>query len=810
MFGKIERVFVSACVLFLVFVSFSEAGEGEFSANIPGTEVIFLSGRTDVVIPDKGVYDPAFPILRHGFVASDFLKETSPKTIAAKSGMIFKFSGATGYVHYFNGLGNGSGFGPDGNTSGTSSLYALGGISGYQGPQGPLAGVFLNDANPASTSAPETLDFLSTGLGTQFDTLSPKLGQVFYIGDGYASAGVQQTFIAPAGATRLFLAIPDGWGFWYGPGYYEDNDGSFSIQATYTLPNCAQSGVIGQPCFYDDFNDNSVSTSLWTAGTGGSGPALSETGRRLEITIPASSNNNGTTGFSAGLNSTCKLKGDFDIQLDYNFPAWPSANGVRVALSSVTGPVERVSFGSNQDFYGWPREVYLTHFSDGVNGIVSTTDLSGKLRLTRTGATATGYYYANGAWVPVHTAPSSTDDTAFSISAWSHDYAFTDQEERVALDNLIINKGELLCGNEAPVANAGPDQTIDCAGPSGAAVTLDGSDSSDANNDMLTYTWSWNGWSAAAVKPTVTLPNGASTVTLTVDDQKGKTATDTVVITVRDTVAPATNLRSIVGIPGDNGWYKSAVTMALEATDACSGVKEIHYSIDGAPATAPGNTATFTVMGDKNHTITYGAADNAMNAEQAHTTSVKIDSTNPVITATISPLANSNGWHNTDVTVTFACSDATSGVASCPAPILVTTEGAGQTITGTATDEAGNSASTAVILNIDKTAPTAELSLNPGILWPPNHKMVNVLVTGGPADATSGVVSVDFTVVDEYGTVQPLATGFNTTIALEAWREGTDMDGRHYGVTATITDKAGNRTVVTTGAICPHDMRDKQ
>ncbi|MFN5768656.1 MAG: PEP-CTERM sorting domain-containing protein, partial [Pirellulaceae bacterium] len=52
----------------------------------------------------------------------------------------------------------------------------------------------------------------------------------FYIGDGITSAGVIQTFYAPAGATRLFLGIPDGFGFGGAPGAYDDNDGSYGIR----------------------------------------------------------------------------------------------------------------------------------------------------------------------------------------------------------------------------------------------------------------------------------------------------------------------------------------------------------------------------------------------------------------------------------------------------------------------------------------------------------------------------------------------------------------------------------------------------
>ena len=110
-----------------------------------------------------------------------------------------------------------------------SNLTSLGGISGYIGPQGPLAGVFLDDSIPTS-GAPATLDFSPGGIGIDFLTLAPMLGQIFYIGDGVTSGGDFHEFTAPVGATRLFLGIPDGFGFVGGPGAYDDNDGSYRVR----------------------------------------------------------------------------------------------------------------------------------------------------------------------------------------------------------------------------------------------------------------------------------------------------------------------------------------------------------------------------------------------------------------------------------------------------------------------------------------------------------------------------------------------------------------------------------------------------
>ena len=76
--------------------------------------------------------------------------------------------------------------------------------------------------------------------------LNPGIGQVFYIGDGKTTAGDFQTFIAPVGATRLALGIPDGFGFNGGPGAYDDNDGSYSIRLGINeIPSVPEPSSIG-------------------------------------------------------------------------------------------------------------------------------------------------------------------------------------------------------------------------------------------------------------------------------------------------------------------------------------------------------------------------------------------------------------------------------------------------------------------------------------------------------------------------------------------------------------------------------------
>jgi Flp pilus assembly protein TadG len=83
------------------------------------------------------------------------------------------------------------------------------GIADANIPINALVGVFLSDEQPSKTDAPDqNLDFSSVD-SRNFTTLSPGLKQIFFIGDGLTDAGVQQTFVAPPGATRLFLATWD-------------------------------------------------------------------------------------------------------------------------------------------------------------------------------------------------------------------------------------------------------------------------------------------------------------------------------------------------------------------------------------------------------------------------------------------------------------------------------------------------------------------------------------------------------------------------------------------------------------------------
>lgn len=203
---------------------------------IDGSDAIFLAGRSDIIVPAANqpwTSPPADPddfLARHPAPTPEEIQETHPDSVAVSAGDVIRVADpAVGGVNFFNGFGPPF-FGPGGNGVAGSNLDPLGGISGYLGPEGPLTGVFLDDSVPDSGPAPMTLDFTPGGLGTDFLSLTPELGQVFYIGDGVTGGGDFQDFIAPVGATRLFLGIPDGFSFDGHPGAYDDNDGAYRVR----------------------------------------------------------------------------------------------------------------------------------------------------------------------------------------------------------------------------------------------------------------------------------------------------------------------------------------------------------------------------------------------------------------------------------------------------------------------------------------------------------------------------------------------------------------------------------------------------
>jgi hypothetical protein len=147
---------------------------------------------------------------------------------------------------------------------------------------------------------------------------------------------------------------------------------------------------------------------------------------------------------------------------------------------------------------------------------------------------------------------------------------------------------------------------------------------------------------------------------------------------------------------------------------------------------------------------------------------VKLDKTAPSITASASGAKGANGWYVGPVKVHFTCSDAMSGIATCPADVTLLNDGANQSVAGTATDMAGNTSSaTATGINLDSKAPTVTFGSHP-TSYPVDQ---TVTISCSASDALSGLATTSCQNVS--APASSFLVGGNT-------------------VSASATDKAGN------------------
>ena len=213
-------------------------------------------------------------------------------------------------------------------------------------------------------------------------------------------------------------------------------------------------------------------------------------------------------------------------------------------------------------------------------------------------------------------------------------------------------------------------------------------------------------------------------------------------------VSPLAISALISPLPNANGWNNTNVTVSY----ACSG---------GVPPLQCPGSQIVTTEG-ANQIVSASATDaNGNHASVAVT--LNIDKTNPGITASVIPAAV-NGVVTIPAVVSFTCSDALSGTANCPVSINVTTAGAIEHFSGTATDKAGNSASTTLTLNVQQTALSVSASAAPA---------------ANAAGWNNSDVTVSFTCS---GGVPPLQCPATQTVSVE---------GASQAIRGTVTDAAG-------------------
>jgi hypothetical protein len=185
-------------------------------------------------------------------------------------------------------------------------------------------------------------------------------------------------------------------------------------------------------------------------------------------------------------------------------------------------------------------------------------------------------------------------------------------------------------------------------------------------------------------------------------------------------------------------------------------------------------TAPVTVSTETAGQVVNGSATDTAGNVGTDSATVKLDKTAPSISGAVTAgTLGSNGWYVGPVTVHFTCSDALSGIATCPDDVTLTSNGA-NTASGTATDKAGNTALASVPgIKIDQEKPTITTA--------------DVNVAGGTY-TLGAVPAATCTAADSFS---GLASCTVTVSGGNANGVGT------FNYIATATDKAGNASTVT-------------
>ena len=295
-----------------------------------------------------------------------------------------------------------------------------------------------------------------------------------------------------------------------------------------------------------------------------------------------------------------------------------------------------------------------------------------------------------------------------------------------------------------------------------------------------------------------------------VSDRAGNTAATSVGNIHIDLTAP-TIAGSRAPLANGNGWNNTDVTVSFACNDGLSGVDL---------CTANQSIATEGV----NQSRAGQVSDKAGNTAAASVGSIFIDKTAPLISGAPDRAPNGNNWYNANITVSFACSDALSGVGTCaPTPQVISEEGAGLSRSASVMDLAGNTnAATVGGINLDKTPPVVTCTNNAPWLWPPNHKMVTVTLGVGVNGGLSGAAGFTLQSAtsnepdnglgdgDTANDIQGFSPGTaDITGQLRAERSGKG-NGRVYSVGYQGADLAGNVTPCTTTVVVAHDQSNKK
>jgi peptidoglycan/xylan/chitin deacetylase (PgdA/CDA1 family)/N-acetyl-beta-hexosaminidase len=493
------------------------------------------------------------------------------------------------------------------------------------------------------------------------------------------------------------------------------------------------------------------------------------------------------------------------------YRAWDAAGNVEATKSQLiqidtTAPSSSIACNGSACSAGW--------YGAGVSVSLSATD-------ARSGVAAIRY-----------TTDGSDPTSASTPYTGPFNVSSTTTVKYRAWDN--VGNAEATHAQLIQIDTAPPSSSIACNGlacssnPYGASVSVSLS-ATDAGSGAAAIRYTTDGSDPTSSS---TLYNGPFTVSQTTtvkfrawDNAGNVEATNTQVIQINtpppDGDPPVSSI-DCNGTTCSSGWYGSAVSVSLSATDSGSGVAAIRYTTDGSDPTSASPLYMIPITVSTSTTVKYRAWDNAGNIEATNTQLIQIDTSPPSSSIACNGSGCSSGWYTAAVSVSLSATDAQSGVAA----IRYTTDGSDPTSSSTlysgpfsvsatttvkyqAWDTVGNAEATnSRLIAIDSTPPVSSIGCNGAACtsgWYPAPVSVFLQAT----DPDSGVAAIRYTLDGSNPTgTSTLYTGpFNlsatTTVKFRAWDAAGNVEATRTQVvqidatapTVAITSPANGATV---------------
>jgi large repetitive protein len=405
----------------------------------------------------------------------------------------------------------------------------------------------------------------------------------------------------------------------------------------------------------------------------------------------------------------------------------PTADPV---ISAVTGPKSAYGLGSQTVTCSYTDTGGLSDTDSVTYTIVDTTkpvlNTPGDQTLQATSSAGAEATWSVSGSDNVFLADASCDVTSphtFDLGSHLVSCTATDEMGLTTTGSFTIK----VVDTTKPSLTVAGDKTVEATGPGGAVVTYADPTATDNYDTVL---------SPSCTPPSgSTFPLGANPVSCSVTDSSNNTETGGFTITVRDTTPPTVTVPADITVEA-TGPSGAVATFSVSASDIVDGSTNVtcnHASGDTFPL---GTT-----------TVSCSSTDAHLNTGHGSFTVTVEDTTPPVIDAHADVTGEATGSSGASVSYTTpGATDVVDGavtVGCIPAsPVLVAVD-ATQAVTCTATDAAGNPATSTFDLKVvDTTAPTLNLPGNISVAATSAAGAV-VNYTASGTDLVDGTVGAD-------------------------------------------------------------------